>query len=129
MPKKLLVFASIAEIGTGLALIVDPQLVVVLLLGEDLSGVGIPVARCFGVALLALGLACWPNGANVRSDSPAFRAMLIYSVLIALFLVYLFTVGHLHGVLLWPAAALHAAVALLLVKSWSDERRTKARGT
>ena len=57
-----------------------------------------------------------------RSGSPAFRAMLVYNVLIALFLVYLFTVGHLGGVLLWPAVVLHAVVALLLVWSWRIER-------
>jgi hypothetical protein len=125
MLKKLLAFASVVEIGTGLALVLDPAIVVALLLGADIAGVGIPVARCFGVALLALGLACWPGGPNVRSDSPAFRAMLVYNTLIALFLVYLYAVAHLGGILLWPAAALHAAVALLLVKAWRDERRLR----
>ena len=54
---------------------------------------------------------------------PALRAMLVYNVLIALFLVYLFKVGHLGGVLLWPGVALHAVVAVLLVWTW----RTKAQ--
>jgi len=49
--------------------------------------------------------------------------MLVYNVLIALFLVYLFMVGHLGGVMLWPAVVLHALVALLLVWLWSHERR------
>ena len=52
--------------------------------------------------------------------------MLVYNVLIALFLVYLFTVGHLGGVLLWPAVVLHAVVALLLIWSWRIERPGKA---
>ena len=44
--------------------------------------------------------------------------MLVYNVLIALFLVYLYKVGHLGGVLLWPGIVLHAVVALLLIWNW-----------
>ena len=77
-------------------------------------------------ALLALGLACWPSGQRTGSGSPAFRAMLIYNVLIALYLGYLGTAGHLAGMLLWPGVALHIVVALLLARTWHDERRTRA---
>ena len=52
--------------------------------------------------------------------------MLIYNVLIALYLAHLGKVGHLGGLLLWPGVALHAVVALLLVWTWRDERRTTA---
>jgi len=128
MLKKLLYFASIVEIGTGLALVIDPAIVVTLLLGMELSGVGTLLGRCFGIALLALGVACWPKGQSTESGSPAFRGMLIYNVLIALYLAYLGLVGHLGGLLLWPGAALHAAVALLLVWTWRGERRSTATG-
>jgi hypothetical protein len=114
MLRKLLYFASVAELGTGLVLVIDPAIVVRLLLGVEVFGVGIPLGMCFGIALLALGLACWPSGPSAQTASPAFRAMLVYNALIALFLVYLFAVGHFAGVLLWPAVALHAIVALLL---------------
>ena len=126
MLAKLLGFAAIVEIGTGVAVIVMPQLVVALLLGDGLAGIGIPVARCFGVALLGLGLACWPRGGSVSSGSPPVRAMLVYNVLIALYLAYLSTAAHTGGVLLWPAVALHAAVAILLVWAWRAQRSTAA---
>src|SRR5881394_2318352 len=103
MLKKLLYFASVAEFGTGLALLIDPALVVALLVGGDLSGAGVVAARGFGIALVALGLACWPSEPHPQADSPAFRAMLTYNAAIALFLVYLFAVAHLEGMLLWPA--------------------------
>ena len=112
---KILAFAAIVEVGTGLALMIDPAIVARLLLGADVSGAGTVLGRCFGIALLALGLACWPGRQRAESGSPAGRAMLIYNVLIALYLAYLGTVGHLGGVLLWPGVALHAIVALLLV--------------
>ena len=113
--RKVLAFTSVVETGTGLALMIDPAIVVKWLLGAELPGVGTPLGRCFGIALLGLGLACHTNRQHAESRAPAFRAMLTYNALIALYLGYLGTVGHMEGLLLWPAAALHAVVALLLV--------------
>jgi hypothetical protein len=122
---KVLVFATAVEIGTGLVLISSPAIVAAFLLGAEVSGVGTPLGRCFGIALLALGLACWPDRQRTESVSPAFRAMLTYNALIALYLAYLGTVGHLWGVLLWPGVGLHAVVALLLIWTWRAELRSK----
>jgi hypothetical protein len=126
---KILAFAAVVEVGTGLVLMIDPAIVVKLLLGAEASGTGILLGRCFGVALLALGVACWPGRGRAASGSPMFRGMLIYNALIALYLAYLGTVGHLGGLLLWPGVALHAVVALLLGWTWRDERRAKAANT
>jgi hypothetical protein len=115
-PVKILAFSAVVEVGTGLVLIFDPAFIVRLLLDANLSGVGIPLARCFGVALLALGVAAW---------SSAFRAMLLYNALIASYLAYLGAVAHVGGLLLWPAVALHAVVALLL--GWTLSRRSAGR--
>jgi hypothetical protein len=109
--RKVLVFSAVAEVGTGLVLMLDPAILVRLLLGAELSGVAPVLARCFGVAVLALGLA------------PALRTLVIYNALIALFLAYLGASGQATGPLLWPVVALHAAVALLLI--WTG-RRAKA---
>ena len=122
----ILAFAAIVEVGTGLALMIDPAILVWLLMGADVAGVAILLGRCFGIALVALGLACWPSGQRGESSSPAFRAMLTYNTLIALYLAYLRVVGHQGGLLLWPAVLLHALVALLLIWMWRTERRTKA---
>ncbi len=113
--RKILAFSAVAEAATGLVLIVAPAIVAALLLGVNLSGVGPVLARCFGIALLSLGLACWPGHARAAGASAALRAMLAYNSLIALYLGYLGTLGHLGGLLLWPAVALHAAVALALI--------------
>ena len=59
--KNVPIFATIGETGTGLALLIVPSLVGQLLLGEQLAGVAIPVARVAGIALIALGIACWPG--------------------------------------------------------------------
>jgi hypothetical protein len=59
--KNALAFAAVAEAATGLGLLIVPSLVVQLLLGEQLTGVAIPVARVAGIALIGLGIACWPG--------------------------------------------------------------------
>jgi hypothetical protein len=72
--KNALTFAAVAEAATGLALLIAPSLVVQLLLGEQLTGVAIPVARVAGIVLIGLGIACWPG--------PPLTGMLTYSALI-----------------------------------------------
>ena len=112
---KILAFAAVVEGGTGLALMFDPALVAALLVGVDLAPAGNALGRWAGIVLVALGLACWPSPARAERGSAAFRAMLTYNSLTALYLAYLGTLAHLRGFLLWPGIALHAVVALLLV--------------
>ena len=108
--KNVLTFAAIAEAATGLALLIVPSLVARLLLGEDLAGVAIAVARVAGIALIGLGIACWPG--------PPLVGMLTYSALVTLFLAYLGIADGLTGILLWPAVALHAILSVFLGRLW-----------
>ena len=111
-----LIFAAVAEAGTGMALLVVPSLVGQLLLGEDLTGIALPVARVAGIALIALGLACWPG--------PPRAGMLAYSAAVTLYLGYLGFVGGLAGVLLWPAVVLHLILTALLARGLARMKRT-----
>jgi len=115
---KTLAFLAVVEVGTGLVLMNDPVLVVTLLLGTEVSGAGALLGRILGVALLALGLACWPSRQRAERCSPAVRTMLVYNLLIALYLAHLGSVGHQGGMLLWTVVALHTVIALLLVRTW-----------
>ena len=116
--KSALAFAAIGEAVTGLALLIAPSLVGQLLLGEQLAGVAIPVARVAGIALIALGIACWPG--------PPLLGMLTYSALVTLYLAYLGFAGGLAGVLLWPAVILHAILtALLALDAMRMQRKTR----
>ena len=107
---KVLVFSAAAEAATGLALLIVPSLVGLLLLGHELTGVAIPVARVAGIALIAFGIACWPG--------PPLLGMLIYSAAVTLYLAYLGFAGGFAGVFLWPAVVLHAALSILLGRAW-----------
>jgi len=119
---RLLAVAAIIEFGTGLALMAIPGIVTTLLVGVEVAGVGRAVARCFGVALVALGIACWLGQRPAVSGSPAFRAMLTYNALLALYLTDLGALEHVQGLLLWPAAIIHAAMALALIWSSGSKR-------
>jgi hypothetical protein len=111
---KLLAFAAVIEGLTGLALIVNPEIVVRLLLGAELSGAGIAMGRVAGAALFALGLACRPSFDGGGGSAKLF-AMLAYNLPAALYLIYLGIEGALVGILLWPAAALHVILTVSLV--------------
>jgi hypothetical protein len=126
MLKTLITFASALEIGTGLALLVKPRIVIGLLLGGDEPALAMALGRVAGILMLALGVACWPQDGSAASATPPLRAMLIYNAFIASYLAYLFAAEHRGGVLLWPAVALHTAMAILLAWAWRTERRGSA---
>ena len=116
---RVLMFSAIAEIATGIGLVVSPAFVVSNLLAPVTSELIIPVARIAGIALIALSLACW-TGWNRVGDG-AFRALLTYNLLVAAYLALLGTAGHMRGLLLWPTVALHALVTALLLFFWKAE--------
>jgi hypothetical protein len=115
--KKVLIFAAVGEEATGLALLIVPSLVGQLLLGEELTGVAIPVARVAGIALIALGVACWPGPPQV--------GMLTYSAAVMLYLAYVGFMGGLSGILLWPAVILHVILTGFLIRASTSHKETK----
>jgi hypothetical protein len=86
--RKVLFFAAVVEIATSIGLIGVPALVVPLLVEGEISNLVLLVARVLGITLLALGLACWPQRQRTEGGRAAFRGMLAYNGLIALFLAY-----------------------------------------
>ncbi len=76
--RPVLVIAAVAEIATGLVLLLAPTLVGQLLLGADLAGLAATVARVAGIALIGLGVACWPG--------PPILGMLFYGAAVTLIL-------------------------------------------
>jgi hypothetical protein len=111
---RALAVAAVAEAATGLALLVAPALVGQLLLGVDLTGHAATVARVAGIALIGLGVACWPG--------PPLLGMLIYSAAVALYLAYIGLAGGSAGILLWPAVLLHVILSALIALGWASGR-------
>jgi hypothetical protein len=111
--RLLLAVAATGEAVTGLALLVYPAIIVKLLFGADVVGVAVITSQFAGIALIALAVACWP----VISAWRAMCGMLTYSSLASLGLLHLAFSGTWNGPLLWPAAALHVALTLLLARA------------
>jgi hypothetical protein len=115
--KLLLIATAVTEVGTGLALLIAPVIVAHLLLGAEISGAALPIARVTAAALLGLGVACW--FARIDVQSRAARG------LVAAILLYDFGAGLVlglagiqlptTGILLWIAVAVHSAMAIWCV--------------
>ena len=108
--KGVLVLAAVGEVAAGAALLIAPSLVGQWLFGAELTGVAMAVARVAGIALIALGVACWPG--------TPLGGMLIYNAAVTLFLASVGFAGGSTGMLLWPAVVLHAIMTALL--AWAS---------
>ena len=115
MNTRLLFQASaIVEVLTGLALLAAPLFVIGLLLGDGLGPIGIAVTRVLGIGLLSVGVAGWESpGQNIRLAPRA--GLCIYNIGAAIVFVILGTTGGMNGILLWPAAVLHALIGAMML--------------
>ena len=116
--KRLLVFVAACEGLTGLLVLASPALVSRLLFNAEVAGAGVAISRLAGISLIALAVACWPD----RDLRRAVLGMLTYNLLTTLLLGAVGASGDV-GMLLWPAAAAHAGLAVLLVWTWRQARR------
>lgn len=113
--KNLLVATAVAEIATGLGLLLMPALGIALLLGvTGPSPEALLIARVAGVALLAIGIACWfgRDDSGSASGRGVMYAVLVYDFGVALILAIAGATLGMAGVLLWPAVAFHAVMAV-----------------
>ena len=119
MKNKVLALAAVAEAGTGLLLLAWPPIVVRLLFGAEISGAGVIMSRIAGIALIGLGVSCWPGNSAFQS----LNGMLTYSTLAMLYLMYIGVRGEVVGLLLWPAVVVHAILVVLLFRVRLKERK------
>jgi hypothetical protein len=110
--KNILRISSIAESATGIAAIIIPSIVIKLLFGIEVSGATLTISRLAGIALLSLGIACWPT----QNTTQAARAMFVYNLIVAAYFSYYGVTSDLIGTILWPVAILHFVFAVLLVR-------------
>jgi hypothetical protein len=117
--KRLHTMTAIIEAATGLALLVVPAIVVKLLLGAEISGAAIPLGRVAGVALLALGVACWLARGDTQSRAARglLKAMLTYNLGVAVVLAVAGIQSHPVGIALWPAVVLHAVMGVWNIRA------------
>jgi hypothetical protein len=106
--NKILMFVALGEAGTGVILLAYPPIVVRVLFDAEIVGAGIIMSRLAGIALIGLGVACWPG---------PLVGMLTYSAVVTLYLAFVGFAGGLTGILLWPAVVLHVILMALLLST------------
>ena len=113
-PKALLSVMGALEAATGLVLLMAPSVLVELLLGAAPgTSSGVTVSRVAGVALLALGVACWltREDAAGRAAKGLVAAMLLYNVAVIAILVLAWMSLGLFGIAFWPVVLAHTGLA------------------
>lgn len=113
-----LLVTAVAEVLTGLFLLLWPAVPLALLLGVPVAAPeALLVARVAGTALIAIGVTS--GLARYDAGSPALRAVLsgilLYDLAVAAVLAYAGIGLQLRGILLWPAVLAHAALAIWCV--------------
>jgi hypothetical protein len=76
-------------------------------------------SRCF-----SLSLRCWMERQDASGQNAALASMVIYNLLVTPYLIYLGIGGKLVGILLWPAAAVHAVFTFLVAYALMPRSRT-----
>jgi hypothetical protein len=112
--KSFLSVTGVLETATGLALLAIPSVVVDLLLGSSESTPpGVTVSRVAGVALVALGVACWiaREDAASRAAKGLVAAMLLYNVAVVAVLILAWPSLGPVGIGFWPVVLAHAGFA------------------
>lgn len=122
MNKTLSASLSLGEVAAGLLLLAVPALAARALFGAPVAGAGVLMTRFAGIALLGLGVACWPG----ETTRQAAYGWLTYGLLTMVYLIIV-GVGSDVGILLWPAVVLHFAMSLLLVWTLSKPKRLSAK--
>jgi hypothetical protein len=125
--KLFLSVTALIEAATGLCLFVLPAVLFAILLALDhASDDAIFVGRLAGAALLAIGVASWK--ARVDGRTPAqlglLTGILVYNAAATVLLAYAGAVLKMAGVLLWPAAAVHAVLAVWCFRCLRPERHS-----
>jgi len=116
--KNLLTLEAVIEVGAGLGMVVLPSLLVTLLLGSSLdTPVALTVARVAGVALLALGIACWlaRHDGQSRAARGLLGAMVVYNAGVFMVLAYAGIALGLPSIGLWPVVVAHAPMTVWCV--------------
>jgi hypothetical protein len=111
--KNLLTVTAVIEGGTGLTMITFPSTLSRILLGSSLdTPVALTIARITGVAIFALGVACWLNRNNMQRQTVMglVAALMFYNAGNSAVLIYSGLVLGLSCISLWGVVIVHTCM-------------------
>ena len=125
--KLLLLITAIVEAATGLCLLFLPAVLFAILLGPEPAPVdAIFIGRIAGAALLAIGVASWmARSASISAQRRLLAGLLAYNIAASMLLAFAGAVLKMNGVLLCPAVALHAILAVWCLSCLRPDRLAK----
>jgi len=115
--RALLMAIAVAELATGIGLLLIPSSITELLLGDSPgSEASLTVTRVAGLALISIGLICWLERAGNRGSHGAglLIGLLVYNGAVPVLLVNAYAAGT-GGIGLWPVVVLHLLFAIGLM--------------
>ena len=123
--KKLLITTAVLESATGLGLVASPALLATLLLGGGLdTPAAMTVARVAGVALLAIGLACWLARSDCASRAARglVTALLLYNLGAGALFAHAALTLQPDGMAVWGVVAIHTVMAAWCITCLKNRR-------
>ena len=118
--------SAIAEILTGLALLLAPALVIGLLLGEGASSD--TVARMLGVGLVSVGVAGFESLGQGPRLAPR-AALCTYNVGATVVLAIYGSLNVAGGILLWPVVVFHGLIGAMMLPVVASPRYSPTSDT
>jgi len=111
--RPLLAVTGALEAATGLGLLLAPSMIVEFLLGAALgTPAGATLGRVTGIALLAIGVACWlaRDDAASRAGKGLVTALLLYNIGVVAVLAMAGVGLRSVGLAFWPVVLAHAGL-------------------
>ncbi len=111
----LLLVTGVVEVAVGIGLLLAPGVVLAGLLGiEQAPTETVFVGRITGTAVLGIGLASWlmRNDASQATQRSLITGIMVYTIAAAVLLVYAGVSTSMVGIMLWPGAIFHTALAV-----------------
>ena len=127
--SRFLLVSAILEVPAGVAFVLTPLLQAGMCFGTTLDGPGgTALARLLGCAMVALGLACWcaRRDGSSRAARGLAAAMLFYNASVVVLGLAGALVSRVSAPAQWPAAVIHAGMAVWCIWCLRDKEDTAA---
>ncbi len=128
LQRELLTIDAAGESLTGLALLLAPEATARFLLGAKPNVAGAMIARICGVALMAIGIACWGarNDSGSVTGSSTLKAITFYNAGVGLLLVLFAAIAKTGSIVPWSVGVLHLALAAAFAISFRGPKATSS---